>query len=134
MIRSTDPITKKEILIAPDGYNASEDDDVHKCDDAKPSVSSLSFVSNSNSGLYRIDISFAKGRFDLQEATVSVDGQQIEGGNASSGRLSVYFKFTKPDQKITVRVKDSGGYVSEKSYDGPKDIPSGGSDDSDDDD
>lgn len=134
VIRSTDPITKKEILIAPDGYNASEDDDVHKCDDAKPSVSSLSFVSNSNSGLYRIDISFAKGRFDLQEATVSVDGQQIEGGNASSGRLSVYFKFTKPDQKITVRVKDSGGYVSEKSYDGPKDIPSGGSDDSDDDD
>ncbi len=130
--RSTDPITKKEILIAPDGYNASEDDDVHKCDDAKPGISSPQYTPNGNSGLHRIDVNFSKGRFDLQEATILVDGQQAGSGSAASGKLSIDFTFTKPNQKIIVRVRDSGGYVSEKTDLGPPNISSGGSDGDDD--
>ena len=42
--------------------------------------------------------------------------------------------FTKAGQRVTVRVKDSGGYVAERSEPGPdiSKAPSGGSDDDDD--
>ncbi|MBS7346161.1 MAG: hypothetical protein KIG14_00405, partial [Candidatus Sacchiramonaceae bacterium] len=68
----------------------------------------------------------------LQEATILVDGQQAGSGSAASGKLSIDFTFTKPKQKITVRVRDSGGYISEKTYPGPSNISSGGSDGDDD--
>ena len=136
VVRSIDPITKREILIAPDGYNANEEDDVHKCDDAKPDISLLEYTSLDDSGPYKINIAFSKGRFDLQEATVSVGGQQIWSGNASSGRISINHTFTGSRQKITVRVRDSGGYVSEKTWPGPdiSKTPPGGNDDNGEDD
>lgn len=39
VIKTIDPVTKKEIYIAPDGYDASKDDDKHLATDIKPTIS-----------------------------------------------------------------------------------------------
>lgn len=38
VIKAIDPVTKKEIYIAPDGYDASKDDDKHLASDVKPTI------------------------------------------------------------------------------------------------
>lgn len=124
--KTTDPVTKKDVLVAPDGYNANEDDDVHSCEDAKPGAS-VSYSKVGSDGVYRVTVNFNKGKFDLANAIVKVDGQEIASGSAASGKLSVDYKFTKAGQKITVEVTDSGGYSTSQSFNGPSDISSGGS-------
>lgn len=130
--KTTDPVTKKDVYIAPDGYNANEDDDVHTCEDAK-SGSSVSYTKRSSDGVYQINVTFNKGKFDLGEAVIKVDGQVISSGSAAGGKISVDYKFTKPGQKITVEVTDSGGYSSSQSFNGPTDVSSGESKPSDED-
>lgn len=118
--KTTDPVTKKEILIAPTGYNVNEDDDVHSCDDPKPGVSQPSFEElSSGSGAYRIKVAFVKGKFDLSEATISVNGQAIASGSASSGSMTVDHTFTTSGQPISITIKDSGGYSTTQSFTGP---------------
>ena len=46
VVRTTDPLTKKESFSVPAGYDANAEDDFHKCSDTKPQISSIS-VSNS---------------------------------------------------------------------------------------
>lgn len=62
--KTIDPVTKKEIVTATDGYDATKDDDAHNCDDAKPSVT----VTSSSSG--SITIYYTHGRYQLQNIEV----------------------------------------------------------------
>lgn len=110
----TDPLTKKETIIAPDDYDAENHDDIHSCDDAKPKINSISSTSNS------ITVSVTKGKFDIQDLRIKVDGQVIQSGPVpSNGQVNRTYEFSKSGQTIVVEVKDSGGYEVSASGKGP---------------
>jgi penicillin-binding protein 1A len=69
-----DPVTKKKMYTAPDGYQPDATDDVHNCSDVKP------FASVSVTGVTKsvtINVTVNQGTHPLSSVTVSVDGQQI---------------------------------------------------------
>jgi membrane peptidoglycan carboxypeptidase len=103
--KTVDPVTKKDVLVAPDGYDGNGDDDLHKCEDVKPSVGSIVVQNNKT-----IRIPVTQGTHALQSIQVSVDGQVINNGSVSgSGTYETSFDFTK-DATITVSIQDVALY------------------------
>lgn len=112
--KSIDPITKKEVFTAPAGYDATKEDDVHKCGDAKPSVGSIS-VTNSGGSNYTISFDASNGRFSLATVDVLVDGRTVKSANvrASGGRQTVTTTVTSPGRHtVTVNVRDQAYYTA----------------------
>ncbi len=103
-----DPYTGKDVVIGGDGYDATKDDDVHKCGDAQPDVA----VSVTNSG--SITVSYQRGRFQLKTLTVSVNGNTIKSvGIASNGTMSFDVpNGTDTPYKVTATVTDVGYYTA----------------------
>lgn len=105
----TDPITKKTNYIAPAGYDASSSDDVHKCDDIAPIVTTISYSNKTITA--RVD----KGTHAIQSVQFIVNGESI--GTASSGDNGVY-KINydgKNKVDITVTATDSALYTGSAS-------------------
>ena len=117
VLKSIDPVTKREIFISPDGYNATEEDDAHDCGDAKPSISGISVSQVGDSNQYRIEISARRGTFALEEITVSVGGQSIGtlSASASGDYETTYTANDSGQQTIAVNVRDDGYYSSSSS-------------------
>ena len=106
VIKTTDPITKKEIFIAPDGYDGSSDDSVHKCDDAKPSIAGICVDSANN-----IKILVSKGTLDLQTLDVAVDGTGVASIPVSgSSTYTTNYNFPSNNASISATVTDLGYY------------------------
>ena len=64
--KTTDPFTKKEIVTSSDSsYDPNADDDVHLCDDAKPTVS----ISATASGT--VSVTYTHGRYQLQSIEIT---------------------------------------------------------------
>ena len=124
VFETTDPVSKKKTITAPDGYNVNEDDDTHKCSDSQPSVSGVSYSRHSNSNTYRINVNISKGSFDINSVVIKVDGSTISTALPSGNTISTDYTFSKAGQNITVEVGDSGGYKVSKSYTGPSSINS----------
>ena len=93
------------------GYTASgaisEEDDVHKCSDSKPTVS-LS-TSSLGGGKYRFTASVKKGTHDMDKLNFKVNGQIVSAENAkSNGTYTYTHTFTKnKSYKVTAEVIDS---------------------------
>lgn len=103
--RTTDPITKASVFLAPDGYDASKDDDFHKCGDTAPDVSGICINGNS------ISIRVAKGTNDLQTLDVSVNGANVASLNVtSSGTYSTTFNFSGAST-VVATITDVGYYT-----------------------
>ncbi|MCB9820060.1 penicillin-binding protein [Candidatus Nomurabacteria bacterium] len=110
VIKTKDPISKKDIFIAPNGYNTNEEDDVHKCNDVEPTVSGISADGN------RIVIRVSQGTFPLESISLSVDGKPIGDLSVSgSGAYSTMYTFTK-SATISATVKDKGYYSGSNSW------------------
>lgn len=111
--KSQDPVTKQDIFIAPDGYDATKNDDVHKCEDVKPSVGTITATKISGS-TYKISVSVAAGTHALTEVEIKV-GSTIVATlpvNASSGPYTADYTFTSTStQTITATVKDTAFYT-----------------------
>jgi penicillin-binding protein 1A len=109
--KSTDPVTKVDVYTAPDGYDATKDDDVHKCDDAQPAIGTISVSGG------KISVSAVKGTFNLQEIQVTVDGTVIATLPASaSGTYDATYKFNdKGAHTIASTVTDEGYYTGTNS-------------------
>lgn len=116
--KTTDPITKKVEISAPDGYDASAEDDVHSCDDAKPSIGDVSYNSHSG-GNYRINASVVQGKFAIKSVSVKVDGVVVSSAVPSDGKISADYSFEKSGQTVSIEVIDEGGYSTVKTYQGP---------------
>lgn len=103
----TDPITKKPAYIAPDGYDASKDDDKHKCDDVKPSVS----VTTTRSGeSVKITANVTQGTHPLSSLKIQV-GEGVVADVAVSGTGSYTTTVTIKDaQTVTAVVQDQALY------------------------
>lgn len=109
VLKTIDPVTKKEAFgNVPEGYNASADDDRHKCGDAVPTITF------SATGATGVSFSVTKGAFDLDPAgiKVTIDGKQAtvspQGGNSYKATVPGI----TPDSKATVTVTDTGYYTA----------------------
>lgn len=114
--KSTDPITKTDVFAAPDGYDATEDDDAHSCNDAKPSIGNISV--NESGGKYDIQFNVSRGTFNLTSVDIVVDGQTIKSTGLNPGGDSVSASFTPNSsgtKSITVNVTDEGYYATSRS-------------------
>lgn len=106
-----DPVTKKKVYTAPDGYQPEATDDVHKCEDVKP-FATVS-VTGAPSKNVVINVSVNQGTHPLSTVSVSVDGQQIYNqGVSSSGALSpIPYTFTSSgSHTVTATVTDTAMY------------------------
>lgn len=102
--RTTDPITKAIVMLAPDGYDASKDDDFHKCGDTVPDVNGICINGNS------IAVRVSKGTNDLQTLDVSVNGANVASLNVTaSGTYSTTFNFSGAST-VVATVTDKGFY------------------------
>lgn len=108
----TDPVTKREGFLASDGYDATKDDDVHNCNDAKPSVGTISATGDGD-----ISVSVSAGKNNLTQVEISVDGTVIATLPASaSGTYKTKYTPTKNGtQTVSVTITDSVFYTATKS-------------------
>lgn len=124
-----DPITKRFTYIAPDGYDATKNDDTHKCSDAKPNVGTISYEKNSGKS-YKISVSVVAGNHPLQQLEIKVGDTIIATlPVTSSGTYSTnYTASGSGSQTITATLTDSVYYeaTGSKSFTPSSDSDSSG--------
>lgn len=110
----TDPITKKDAFIAPDGYDASKNDDVHICGDALPTIGN---ISASKKGSISVDV--VAGKNPLQQVEIRVGNTVVATlpASASGTFKGDYTPTADGVQTITVTVTDSVYYTASKTKD-----------------
>ncbi|HYG83737.1 MAG TPA: transglycosylase domain-containing protein [Verrucomicrobiae bacterium] len=112
-----DPVTRRETLIAPSGYDVTKQDDIHKCNDVKPFVSSITAEQVGTTGQYKITANVNKGTHPLKTVEIKVDGQTIASfsarGGASYSKLHTFT--TAGSHTITVVVRDAAEYETTSS-------------------
>ena len=103
----TDPISKKKVYMSTDGYDPNKTDDAHKCGDAQPAIT-VSIQGR------QINLTFIKGKFNLRNVSVKINGETISDfGASSSGSQTI----DVPDDihgdfTVTATVTDEGYYSS----------------------
>lgn len=110
--KTTDPITKKDLYIAPDGYDATQDDNVHKCSDTLPTAT-VSITQQSGS-TYTINVNAIAGTNALQQVEIKVGSTVIATLPASaSGSYPTDYAFTgSQTQTVTATVTDTAYYTT----------------------
>lgn len=105
VLKSVDPVSKKDISIAPDGYDASKDDDIHKCEDVKPAVALITVTGNT------IKVTLTKGTHPLENLEIKV-GDAVVSNTAvtDSGTYEATYTFPATPVVITATVRDSALY------------------------
>lgn len=105
VVKTTDPVTKKDSFSnVPDGYNSNEDDDVHKCGDALPSISGI----NTSGNTATFTVSPGTFSVDLSGVTVSRGGAACTGIQRSGNN---YTATCTGSGAVTVNVTDTGYYA-----------------------
>ena len=109
VIKAKDPITKKDTYRALEGYDATAEDDVHKCDDRKPSVS-ISPIDDDGSNA-QIRVTVQRGTHALATLDVLVDGESIGSRSVSgSGTFNFTYSGDGGGHTVTANVRDSAYY------------------------
>lgn len=117
--KTTDPVTKKDVYIAPDGYDSTTDDNVHKCDDVKPTASGISVTGTGTTKT--INVSVTAGTNPLQQLEIKVGGTIVATiPVTTSGTYPSTYTFTtgSTPQTVTATVTDSVYYTSVVTRDG----------------
>ena len=107
-----DPLTKKESITVPSGYDANAEDNVHKCDDTKPQIGAISYT---NSGKkYTINVDVTAGTWGLSAIEITVDGKSIKSSEiTSSGKQTATVELdTTGAHTVSVTVRDSVYYTA----------------------
>lgn len=103
----TDPITRQTSYVSLDGYDATKDDDTHKCDDIKP------FVRKVTTPGTRISADITRGTHALQKVEFKVDGQSVGSVSASdSGTYEIDYGQSTSGKTISVVVTDAAYYTT----------------------
>ena len=116
--KSTDPITKSEVYIAPDGYDASKNDDVHSCGDAQPVIDLIDVKKTGSS--YTVKFNVSPGKFKLTSVDIVVGGKTIKSGesvSANGGTVTAQVSGSGLSgvQTVTVNLSDEGMYSVSRS-------------------
>ncbi len=114
VIKVTDPVTKKDSFTnIPDGYKSNEDDDVHKCGDVLPSIT----TATATDGV--ITVTVAQGTFALPDTiTVSFNGSNLPVTKVGSTYTAKYSGTANPIETsdVTVTVTDAGFYSATRTF------------------
>lgn len=112
--RTVDPTTKTAVFIAPDGYDATRDDDFHKCGDQSPTVGAICIDGND------ITVRVTQGTHALQSLDVAVNGANVASINVTgTGTYSTNYNFSGA-ATVVATVTDAGFYTGSatQAYDG----------------
>lgn len=103
--QSQDPVTKRMTIMASDGYDASADDDKHKCEDVKP------FATDATATATQVAVSVSQGTHPLQTVQVSVDGTNIgEQPASATGQYTFNATLAPGAHTVVVNITDSALY------------------------
>ncbi len=116
--KTTDPTTKREVIIAPSGYDATKDDDVHNCDDAKPNVGSID-IEQVGDNSYRVRVSVSQGKNPLTSLEIRNNGTTVNSQSVSTSGDYEAVIAASSGQAISVVVTDSASYTAEASRNTP---------------
>ncbi|MBC7764127.1 penicillin-binding protein, partial [Microbacteriaceae bacterium] len=83
VVKAIDPFTKKEVISALDGYDATANDDAHTCGEQGPSAQINSATGKTAS------VTVSSGKFSLQDMTVTCNGKVVFSGPPKDGDNSV---------------------------------------------
>jgi penicillin-binding protein 1A len=109
VVQTQDPVTKKMVVTAGDGYDANAEDDKHKCDDVKPFVTDVTVTNAGNQ--YTFTANVTQGTHALQTVSISVDGQAADQPAGNSGTYSRTVTLTPGgSHTVAVTVTDSALY------------------------
>ena len=112
MTKIIDPLTKKESITVPSGYDANAEDDVNTCGDTKPQIGAISYT---NSGKkYTINVDITAGTWGLSAIEITVDGKSIKSSEiTSSGKQTATVELdTTGAHTVSVTVRDSAYYTA----------------------
>lgn len=107
-----DPVTKKKISFANDGYNPNQEDDAHDCNDKKPRAEAR--VSGDKE---TVTVRWFRGTFPLQNVRVTINGSEVYN-NSVSGTGSIELDTDlDSDESVSVQVNltDQGYYTTSAS-------------------
>ena len=107
-----DPLTKKESIKAPDGYDANAEDDTHKCEDVKPQIGAVS-VSNSGKK-YTISVDVSAGTWEVAAIEITVDGKSIKSSEINTGgkQTATVEISSAGTHTVSVTVRDRAYYTA----------------------
>lgn len=110
--KTVDPVTKKDVFIAPDGYDASKDDDVHKSTDVKPSITTVVASAAKGSNDYIISVTVAQGTYPINDVQLTIDGKTY-AATLVSGTYT--YTYTSPSEfTVSATATDSVYYTDTK--------------------
>lgn len=111
----TDPISKKDSFTTTDGYDATADDNVHACGDAKPAIGNITVSTKKGGGPLEVDV--VAGKNPLQQVEIKIGSTVIASlpASASGTYKTTYTPTASGPQTVTVTVTDSVFYTAAKS-------------------
>lgn len=110
VVKTTDPVTKKETITVPDGYDINASDDVHTCSDAdKPFIQSIKSDKKGNTYTITVDVS---SRYPIESVAVQFpDGTTQNAAGNGTTTYSFTFQATgSVSGSVNVTVTDNAGY------------------------
>lgn len=108
--KSIDPISKQVSYTAPDGYDPNSQDDVHNCNDTKPTVDAI------NVNGHTIVVHVTAGTHPLQSLDIQVNGTTVKTMPVTvSGDYSTDYQFDNSTQTISAIVTDQAFYTGTNS-------------------
>jgi len=111
VIKMIDPVTKKDIFTAPDGYDASADDDAHLVSDAMPKAT-ISVTDGATKNTAKISVVLTAGKFPITSASIKVNGNEVTTMTASGSYTYTIPKTSATTSEASVTVTDSGYYTT----------------------
>jgi membrane peptidoglycan carboxypeptidase len=107
---TTDPITKRQILSAPDGYDVTSSDDVHTCNASdQPQVSVTAPPSAKTGANVDFTVSITPGSSGINSPTATVNGNNVQL-NGSGNSYTGSFTAVNGANTVSVTVTDQNGY------------------------
>jgi penicillin-binding protein 1A len=109
--KTIDPITKKEIFTAPDGYDANADDNIHQASDIKPSAT-ISVKPSASSNSYDITVTLVPGTFAINSASLRINGNEVKSLNTSEVYNYTVPSTSKDSSTVSLVITDAGYYTN----------------------
>jgi len=111
VIKMIDPVTDREIYIAPDGYDGTEEDDRHSCNDNDP-AGSFEVNYDEEEETSTITLKVTKGTFPIDRVQIRVDGTAV-ANMSSQGPYKYTYTWSESDEdtkSISATIVDDGYY------------------------
>lgn len=115
VVKTTDPISKNDVYSnIPYGYNATADDDVHKCSDTKPSITGVNTLGSS--GNWTIAVTTSAGTFSLSDTSLTgtANGTALTFTKSGSTYSATYTGASDPSAALKLTLTDSGLYTDSR--------------------